>query len=224
MQELFIDSVTHKFNQQTVLNGVFINCRIGEIVGLLGRNGSGKSTLLKIIFGSTKADFKFQKINEKIISKGYLSQEISYLPQDNFIPNNINLKQAIDIFCKEHRENLLKIKFVNDNLQTKFKTFSGGESRFLECLLMIYSDAKFVLLDEPFSQMAPLLVDELKLHINFAKQLKGFIITDHYYSSILDVADRIVLLHNGCNYKIETVDDLILHGYLPKIKTDYKIS
>lgn len=218
MQELFIDSVTHKFSEQTVLNGVFINCRIGEIVGLLGRNGSGKSTLLKIIFGSTKADFKFQKIDEQIITKGYLSQKISYLPQDNFVPNNLNLKHAIDIFCKEYKEVLMKIKFVIDNLKTKFGTFSGGESRFLECLLMIYSDSKFVLLDEPFSQLAPLLVDELKLHMNFAKEFKGFIITDHYYRSILDVADRIVLLHNGCNYKIETTDDLMLHGYLPNIK------
>lgn len=218
MQELFIDSVTHKFSGQTVLNGVFINCRIGEIVGLLGRNGSGKSTLLKIIFGNTKSDFKFQKIDEQIITKGYLSQKISYLPQDNFVPNNVNLKQAIDIFCNEYKEVLMRIKFVKDNLKTKFRTFSGGESRYLECLLMIYSNSKFVLLDEPFSQLAPLLVDELKLHINFAKEFKGFIITDHYYRSILDVADRIVLLHNGCNYKIETTDDLMLHGYLPNIK------
>ena len=106
MQELFIDSVTHKFNQQTILNGVFINCKIGEVVGLLGRNGSGKSTLLKIIFGSTAADFKFLKINEKIIDKGYRSGEISYLPQDNFVPNNVKLTQAIDIFCNQHKEEL----------------------------------------------------------------------------------------------------------------------
>ncbi len=218
MQELFIDSVTHKFNQQTILNGVFINCKIGEVVGLLGRNGSGKSTLLKIIFGSTAADFKFLKINEKIIDKGYRSGEISYLPQDNFVPNNVKLTQAIDIFCNQHKEELLKIRFVTDHLQRKFRTFSGGESRFLECLLMIYSDTKFVLLDEPFSQLAPLLIEELKLHINFAKQFKSFIITDHYHRSIIDVSDRIVLLHNGCNYKIESVDDLILHGYLPHTK------
>ena len=83
---------------------------------------------------------------------------------------------------------------------------------------MIYSDTKFVLLDEPFSQLAPLLIEELKLHINFAKQFKSFIITDHYHRSIIDVSDRIVLLHNGCNYKIESVDDLILHGYLPHTK------
>jgi lipopolysaccharide export system ATP-binding protein len=80
---------------------------------------------------------------------------------------------------------------------------------------MIYSDAQYILLDEPFPQLSPLWIEELKKHINKAKADKGFIITDHYYKSILDVSDRIVLLHNRCNYSINNEADLILHGYLP---------
>jgi len=218
MQELFIDSVTKEFNNRAILSGVYINCGIGEVVGLLGRNGSGKSTLLKIIFGSIEADFKYLKLNDEIISKGYLSGKIAYLPQDNFIPNKLTVETAIGIFCKKYKNLLLEIPFVADNLQKKFKDFSGGESRLIEALTIIYCDADFVLLDEPFSQLAPLLVDELKQHIIKLKPHKGFIITDHFYKSILDVSDRIVLLHNRCNYKINTVDDLILHGYLPDFK------
>jgi len=218
MQELFIDSVTQQFSERAVLNGVFINCKIGEVVGLLGRNGSGKSTLLKIIFGSIEADFKYLKLNNEIISKGYLSGNISYLPQDKFIPNKLTVETAIEIFCKKHRNQLLEIQFITNNLKKKFKDFSGGESRLMEALIIIYCDSEFILLDEPFSQLAPLLIDELKQHINKLKPYKGFIITDHYYKSILDVSDRIVLLHNGCNYRINSVDDLILHGYLPDFK------
>ncbi|WP_316738980.1 ATP-binding cassette domain-containing protein [Pedobacter aquatilis] len=219
MPELYIDSVNHWFGKRKILSSVYINCKIGEVVGLLGRNGSGKSTLLKIIFGSVKADFKFLKIHETLIDRGYLSQNLSYLPQDNFIPGKITIAGAIDIFCKKHAPELLKIEFVNDNLQTKFRDLSGGAYRFLECLLMIYSDHDFILLDEPFSQLAPLFVDELKQRINQMKRQKGFIITDHDYQSIIDIADRTILLHNGCNYNINTVDDLILHGYLPTQKT-----
>lgn len=218
MQELFIDSVTHRFGEQTILNGVFINCKIGEVVGLLGRNGSGKSTLLKIIFGSIKPDNKYLKLDDKLLTKGYLSKEISYLPQDNFIPNEFTVSDAIEIFCKTHQQRLLEIQFVYNNLKKKFRNFSGGERRFLEALILIYSDSKFALLDEPFSQLAPLLVDELKQQIHYMKQFKGFIITDHYYRSILDVSNRVVLLHNGSNYKINNIDDLILHGYLPDLK------
>lgn len=218
MQELFVDSVTRQFNQRAILNGVFINCKIGEVVGLLGRNGSGKSTLLKIIFGTVEADFKHLKVDGEQISKGYLSKKIAYLPQDNFVPNKLTVDAAIETFCKNHKNQLLEVQFVADNLKKKFLDFSGGESRLLEALIVIYSNAEFILLDEPFSQLAPLLIDELKQHINKLKPYKGFIITDHYYKSILDVSDRIVLLHNGCNYIINGVDDLILHGYLPDLK------
>jgi len=216
MQELSIDSVTHRFNEKTTLNGVYLNCRMGEVVGLLGRNGSGKSTLLKAIFGSLNVDFKHLKVNGEIFSKGYLSGKIAYLTQHHFIPNKLKLKDAIEFFCTSHKEAVVQIPFIAENLKKQFRDFSGGENRLLEALIIIYSDADFVLLDEPFSQLAPLLVDEVKQHINQMRAFKGFIVTDHYYRSILDISDRVVLLHNGCNYKIDGSDDLILHGYLPK--------
>lgn len=215
MQRLFIDSVNQSYADRTILSSVYLNCDIGEIVGLLGRNGSGKSTLLKIIFGSIKANFKYLNINNKVYSKGYLSKNIVYLPQDKFIPDQINVLQAIHIFCKRHFAELHKIEFVAKHLKSKFYDLSGGECRFLECLLMIYSDADYVLLDEPFSQLSPLWIEELKKHMNKAKAYKGFIVTDHFYTSILAVSDRIVLLHNGCNYNVQNEDELVLHGYLP---------
>ncbi|WP_293783052.1 ATP-binding cassette domain-containing protein [uncultured Pedobacter sp.] len=216
MQRLFIDSVNQSFADRAVLSSVYLNCNIGEVVGLLGRNGSGKSTLLKIIFGSVRAKFKYLNINNKVYSKGYLSKNLSYLPQDRFIPDQINVLQAINLFCKKHFAELHQIEFVAKNLKSKFYDLSGGECRFLECLLMIYSDADYILLDEPFSQLSPLLVEEIKSHIQLFKAHKGFIITDHFYQSILDVSDRIVLLHNGCNYNIRNEDDLVLYQYLPE--------
>lgn len=217
MQRLFIDSVNQSFANRKVLSSVYLKCEIGEVVGLLGRNGSGKSTLLKIIFGSVKADFKYLNINNKIYDKGYLSKNLCYLPQDNFIPKKLTVSAAIEPFCKIYKEKLLSIPFVADHLKKRFRDFSGGERRLLEALIIIYSDADFILLDEPFSQLAPLLIEELKRHINDLKSFKGFIITDHYYRTILDVSDEIVLLHNGCNYPINNTDDLMLYGYLPNL-------
>ncbi|MFC1226567.1 ATP-binding cassette domain-containing protein [Pedobacter sp. BG31] len=214
MQELSIDSVNQFFSDREVLSSVYLNCKIGEAVGLLGRNGSGKSTLLQIIFGSVKANFKHLSINNKVYQKGYQSKNLSYLPQDNFIPDQITVLQAVDTFCKKQKAELKQIDFVTNHLSAKFYNLSGGERRFMECLLMIYSDTEYILLDEPFSQLSPLWIEELKKHINKAKAKKGFIITDHYYQSILDISDRVVLLHNKCNYTINNADDLITHGYL----------
>ena len=216
MPELLVDSVNHWYGDKEILSSVYLNCKIGEVVGLLGRNGCGKSTLLKIIFGSIAPKFKYLNIDSRIYSKGYLSKKLSYLPQDQFIPEQISLSAAIDIFCKTNRKALIKIKLIADNLNAKFYDLSGGQARYLECLLMIYSDHQYVLLDEPFSQLAPVMIEDLKAHINHVKTHKGFIITDHYYDSILDVSDRIVLLHNRCNYSINRPEDLVLHGYLPE--------
>jgi ABC-type lipopolysaccharide export system ATPase subunit len=109
---------------------------------------------------------------------------------------------------------LLSTAVIKDNLNVQLIELSGGNRRLVEALLLIYSDAKYVLLDEPFSQLAPLIVDELKSHILKFKDKKGFIITDHYYRQILEVSTRVVLIHNGCNYQINTEEDLVLHGYL----------
>jgi len=215
MSELFIDSVNHWFGEREILSSVYINCKIGEVTGLLGRNGCGKSTLLKIIFGSIKPNFKYLNINDKVYKKGYQSKNLSYLPQEDLVPDRIKVSIAIDLLCQKNRPALLKIDLIAKHLNTKFHELSGGERRFIECLLMIYSDNQYVLLDEPFSQLSPLFVEELKSHINQAKTSKGFIITDHYYRSILRISDRIVLLHNRCNYTIKNEDDLVLHGYLP---------
>lgn len=91
---------------------------------------------------------------------------------------------------------------------------SGGQRRLIEFLLILYSDSNFILLDEPFTQLAPILIEEMQKHLMKFKQYKGIILTDHYYQQILDISDRIVLLHNGCNYKINGFEDLQLHKYL----------
>ena len=83
---LEIDSVQKHFDQKVVLSDVYLKCKTGEIIGLLGRNGSGKSTLLKIIFGIISADHKFVRVDGKVLFKtNDLFNEISYLPQEDSI-------------------------------------------------------------------------------------------------------------------------------------------
>jgi len=215
MEELYIDSVDHRYGDRQVLNGVYLTCKIGESVGLLGRNGSGKSTLLKIIFGSLSPHHKHMKINDEFVPIGYLTNQISYLPQGFFIPHYLKIKSLIALYTNRYQEQLINVEIIRLNLEEQMGNLSGGNRRLVEVLLMIYSDAPFILLDEPFSQLAPLIADELKSHIQKFKAEKGFIITDHYYRQILEISDRIVLMHNGGNYAINHEDDLRLHGYLP---------
>ena len=215
MPELYIDSVAHRYGKHQVINNVYIKCEIGEVVGLLGRNGCGKSTLLKIIFGSIQPQYKHLKVDGVFTEKGYQSRNISYLPQDNFIPAKLKVKTLLKLYVNRYRDELLRMDLVRENLNVPLGLLSGGQARLIECLLILYSDSDYVLLDEPFSQLAPLIAEELKSHIIKLKEVKGFIVTDHHYRQILSVSTRVVLLHNGGNYTINSEQDLKTHGYLP---------
>jgi ABC-type multidrug transport system ATPase subunit len=214
---LHVDSVRKEFRGRQVLNDVFISCEPGEIVGLLGRNGSGKSTLLKIIFGSLSADNRFVSVDGKRLGSLYANRyTIGYLPQDSFLPMHIKIKSIIPCFCSPvNAAALLKHDLVKPWIDKKVTELSGGERRIIEVLLMINSDATYLMFDEPFNGIAPLHIDVLKELIKEGSKHKGFIITDHDYRNVIDISSRIILMDNGNTKKINALNDLVRFGYLP---------
>lgn len=218
MRNLHIDSVTKSYNNKVVLSDVFITCKKGEIIGLIGRNGAGKSTLLKIVFGTEKADTKFVKIGNKVIKNISDGRRlINYLPQNNFLPNNISIKSLIHLFLeKENRKVVLENEFVKPLLNKKNQNLSGGEKRIIEILLIIHSNAAFILLDEPFNGVSPIIRDYIMQYLKKMKSNKGYIITDHDYENVIKLADNMVYLQDGFLRKIKAKKELIELGYLIK--------
>ena len=219
MNHLHVDSVIKSFGTKQVMTDIYLTCKAGEIVGLLGRNGSGKSTLLKIIFGAMEAERKFVKIGDKLING--LSDNrnlVSYLPQDHFLPNHIRVTQMISLLCDRENAALIKEQeLVKGMLGKKSSQLSGGEHRFLEILLIVHSISKYILLDEPFNGVAPIYKEIIKTQISQQSHDKGFIITDHDYRNILDISTRIVLMHDGGTKPIDDLVDLKRWGYIPEV-------
>jgi ABC-type multidrug transport system ATPase subunit len=219
MSSLHVDSVIKSFGNKQILTDIFISCKPGEILGLLGRNGSGKSTLLKVIFGSITADSKFVKIDNRIVDGLFdLGNLIKYLPQDNFLPNHVKINNIISLFCdKENAEILRNCIHIKPLLDKRSKQLSGGERRLVEIFLIVFSNAKYVLIDEPFNGVAPVYIDDIKNAISEQSNLKGFIITDHDYRNIVDIATQIILIHDGGTKLIKNKDELKYWGYIPDI-------
>jgi len=217
MRGLHVDSVIKSFDNQQVLTDIFIACERGDIIGLLGRNGTGKSTLLKIIFGALRAERRFVKVDGKIVNGIFDNRKrINYLPQHNFLPSHVSIQRIIEVFCSKANAVLIaNHHLIEPMLKLKYRELSGGEKRILEIFLIVYSDSKYTLIDEPFNGVAPIYKEEIKKIITEQSSCKGFIITDHDYSNVLDVATRILIMHDGGIKDVKSKTELIYWGYIP---------
>ena len=213
---LEVDSVQKKYDGKIIISDVYLKCETMDIIGILGRNGSGKSTLLKMIFGIVVADFKFVRIDGVVKSKtSELLKEISYLPQDNFIPNSFSIKKTIALsISKDKVEKFYEDEMIQSMLDKKIKHLSGGELRYLEIKLVLYNSSKFVLLDEPYNGLSPIMIDKINQLIIEKSILKGIVITDHNYKNVIKVSTKLALMKEGKMFHLKNKSELVERGYL----------
>jgi lipopolysaccharide export system ATP-binding protein len=214
---LRVDSVQLAFNGRKILQDIYLDCKPSEIVGLLGRNGCGKSSLLKIIFGILNPDYKYVSINDVYIKKGYVNNQIAYLPQHHYLPNITISKMAPLLVDRKDWQEFAAYPTYIAHAHKKPSELSGGELRQLEMLMILYSSAPYILLDEPFTHISPIQADDFKTILRKRAKTKGLIITDHQYQNILEVSDRIILIENGHTKIISRHEELVTYGYLSGI-------
>lgn len=210
------DSIEKSYNYNTILSDVYLKCETGDIIGVLGRNGCGKSTLLKIIYGIIPAEHKFVRIDYQIRRKAYkYANEISYLPQDNFIPKHLKVIKAIKLFLAKGKvSDFCDDSFIESILNQKIRNLSGGELRYLQIKLILFSDSKFALLDEPYNGLSPIMVNLTNELILKQSQHKGILLTDHNYENVLNVSTQLYLIKDCSTKKLKDKKELIQFGYL----------
>ncbi|WP_417444391.1 ATP-binding cassette domain-containing protein [Joostella sp.] len=212
---LEIDNIELSYGDKKILYGIYFKSEIGKVSGVLGRNGCGKSSLLKIIFGSLKPKYKLLRIDKKPISKAFYKTDlVKYLPQHQMLPNNLSLKNAFFLMNVNWSDFTKYFPDFDRYKSMKPKEVSGGELRIVEAFLVLKSEAKFVLLDEPFSHIAPLYIEKIIEIIHEEKQRKGIIVTDHLYEHVIDLCDDLYLLKTGSIKRINSRQDLIDEHYL----------
>ncbi|MCF7568465.1 ABC transporter ATP-binding protein [Sabulilitoribacter arenilitoris] len=212
---LEIDNVELYFKVKRILNGVYLKTETGKITGILGSNGCGKSCLLKIIFGSLKPKYKFVRIDSKPILKPlYQTKLVAYLPQHHFVPNSMRIKTAFKLFKVSWNNFIADFESFSIFKNVSFNKLSGGERRLIETYIILKSDKKIILLDEPFSHLAPLHIEKVKALISKEKQHKIIIITDHMYRHIIDTSDNIYLIKGGHTKLINDLTELEDYKYL----------
>ena len=224
MHLLEIKGLAKSYDGREVVKGIDILVKRGEIVGLLGPNGAGKTTTFymvvgiippnrgKIIFDNN--DITSLPIHERArYGIGYLSQEASIFRKLTVEENITAILETLPI-GKQERKRRLKALLEELNIshlaKSKAYTLSGGERRRLEITRALVTNPSFILLDEPFSGIDPIVVNEAQ---EIIKELRekglGILLTDHNVRETLSITDRAYLIAEGKILISGTAGDLI---------------
>jgi lipopolysaccharide export system ATP-binding protein len=195
-----------------VLDNVSLRIRSGEVVGLLGPNGAGKTTTFYMITGLVRPDKGEIYLDDQDISQlpVYLRARlgINYLPQETSVfrkltvaENIMAILEAVEVDKgrrKERLEELLEELDISALRNQRADSLSGGQKRRLEITRALVTNPDFILLDEPFAGLDPIVVLEIqKIMAKLKEDGIGLVITDHNTRETLGVCDTVYLLDRG---------------------------
>ena len=211
---LEVDSVILEFGARRILQDVYLKTETNKVTGLLGRNGTGKSCLFKILSGELISNSQSVRINGRaLLGSNRTSEDIKYLPQNNFVPKFLTIKRVLSDFNVEFDRLLINFPEFQRYQESKLMNLSSGQRRIIEIFIILTSKSKFCLLDEPFSQIMPLHVEKIKEIILEEKNSKGIIISDHMFDHILELSDDLYVISDGKTYLTNGIDDIETLGY-----------
>jgi lipopolysaccharide export system ATP-binding protein len=217
------ENLVKTYKRRRVVNDVSIQVKQGEIVGLLGPNGAGKTTTFYMIIGFIKPQAGKILLDDKDITPlpmyerarrgiGYLSQEPSIFRKLS-VEQNVMAILEMQKIARGEREKRLKALLeeldISHLAKSKAYTLSGGERRRVEITRALATQPKFMLLDEPFSGIDPIAVEDIQKIIRRLKEKKlGILITDHNVRETLSITDRAYIMCEGEILKTGTADFL----------------
>lgn len=221
---LKVEGLEKSYSGRKVVNGLSFDVKQGEVVGLLGPNGAGKTTAFYMTIGLIKQDQGRVYFNQMDVTDfpihvrakmgmGYLAQEPSVFRSLSVEENILSILEQFSLkpADKEARLNELLAELDLTHLRTKkAASLSGGERRRLEITRALVTNPIFLLLDEPFANIDPISVQEVKELIKIlAKKDISVLITDHNAREIFSIVDRSYLVFEGKVIRSGTVDELI---------------
>ncbi len=211
------------YKGRRVVDGISVEVRGGEIVGLLGPNGAGKTTTFSMILGLVEAEEGRVHLDGRDITTlpmylrarlgiGLLPQEPSAFRRMSVLENLmalLELRPASDSERGDPRR-ILREFGLETLASSKAYTLSGGERRRLEVARAMIACPRFMLLDEPFTGIDPLAIQDMQRIISGLKSKGlGVLITDHSVQETLRITDRAYIIHDGRILKAGAPGELV---------------
>lgn len=221
---LKVENLKKNYGGKDVVDGLSFEIRPGEVVGLLGPNGAGKTTAFYMTMGLIHPDdgkvlFKGHDATSLPIHKraqlgmGYLAQEPSIFRSLSVEENILCILETRPLTAQQKKEKLhalLHELHLEPLAKKKAAALSGGERRRLEITRALVTEPSLLLLDEPFANIDPIAVADVKKMIRHLRN-KGIsiLITDHNAREIFSIVDRSYLIREGKILISGTVQQLL---------------
>ena len=201
-----------RYSGRTVVDQIDISVAHRSIVGLLGRNGAGKTTTFRMVIGMIVPDggtvvfdgmdvTKLPMYKRARLGMGYLSQEPSVFQRLSVRDNLLAILETMSISSAERKRkaDMLIERFgLSEVVKSQARFLSGGERRKLEIARAMITNPSLILLDEPFSGVDPIAVEELQGEIRrLVASGVSILITDHNVERTLEVADKAYIIDHG---------------------------
>jgi lipopolysaccharide export system ATP-binding protein len=219
-----VKQLVKKYKGNRVVDKIDITLDRHEIVGLLGPNGAGKTTTFYMMIGLIKPDEGSVFLDEEDISEDPMyiraRKGINYLPQEPSIFRKLTVEENLlaileglnipSYEIKERLASLLAELNIGHLAKNNASSLSGGERRRLEITRALATEPRFMLLDEPFAGIDPLILNDIKQIIRRLKERGiGIIISDHNVRDTLDVCDTAYIINKGKIIESGTPDQII---------------
>jgi lipopolysaccharide export system ATP-binding protein len=209
---LVAQGLTKSYGGRRVVDGVDLNVERGETVGLLGPNGAGKTTTFYMTLGLVSADSGQVLLDGRDISRlpmhvrcrqglGYLAQEPSVFRKLSVRDNLLLILELQPYSAREREERcerLLGKLGISHLARQQGQVLSGGERRRVEIARALCTSPSFILLDEPFTGVDPIAIDDIRAIVHeLVSDDIGILITDHNVRDTLEITDRAYIISEG---------------------------
>ncbi len=200
------------YGGRRVVDGVSLHLLPGEVVGLLGPNGAGKTTSFHLLMGLVRPDGGEVRLGSEQITRWPMHRRVragvGYLAQEPSVFRRLSVGDNLRLYLEasgvrgraaEERVERCLAEFELGRLSGALgATLSGGERRRLEIARAMIQAPRFLLLDEPFSGVDPLAVEEIRAQIlRLARSGVGLLVTDHNVRETLSTCDRAYIVKDG---------------------------
>ena len=206
-----IKNLTKEFPGVIAVNNLCLEVRPG-INGLIGENGAGKSTLLRLIADVFQVTSGEILIDGKHHNEPEVKNNLFFLSDNPYFSTNMTPKEVVELYASLFEVDQDKfyeiLKRLSLPVERRLSTYSKGMRRQLFLALSLAMKADYILLDEAFDGLDPIVQDVVKQEIIENASNKTFIMSSHNLLSLERLCDNFILLSKGRCTKNGGLEDM----------------